>query len=628
MSRRAVGRSGAGPLHLGRPRVEGPGIGRSRVGRPRTGRSGALAWLVALVLVAACADAGPTPSTGAIGSVTPTTELAGGSPVGTPGSTPASPPVTAAPSPSATPTLAQGSLAVTVVDRLRVRSQPRVSDDSVKYEPLLPAGTQLTVIEGPVEASGYAWYHVAPVAVTLTGGVADGWVAMADRDGTPWIAPAADPLAGLEFARSSVERSLGTAAQADRAAASINAFALDMYHRLRADPGLNNLVFSPASVALALAMARAGAGGTTATEMDAVLHTSGWKSLSGGLSSLDQELAGHDATWIDDGGQMHALSLRIANAAFGQQGWSIEQRFLDAIARAFGAQLGLVDYGADPEAARQVINAWVSRQTAQRIPELLQPPNVTAGTRLVLVNAIYLKAGWLTAFDPGSTKDRAFTMPDGSTIDVPTMLLSGGQDVPYATGSGWKATELRYIGADGSTPLAMTIIEPDDIDAFGAGLTTSKLERIVGRLDAERTRLGVVTRPGDPAACGTYPYSVRLFMPRFGIDTRADLGPVLSAMGMRAAFDPAAADFSGISTRDPLFISSVIHQANIDVDEQGTEAAAATAIGFDTTGGCAIPQPVKTVTLRLDRPFLFVVRDVATGAILFMGRVLDPSVRG
>ena len=165
--------------------------------------------------------------------------------------------------PAATATLPPGSMAMTVTDRLRARSEPRVSGDSVKYEPLLPVGTQLLVIEGPVQASGYDWYHVAPVAITLTGGVADGWVAAADHDGTPWIALAADPLAGLEFARSTVARSDGTAAQANRAATSIKGFALDLYRQLRSDPALGlagrNIVFSPASIALALAMARAGA---------------------------------------------------------------------------------------------------------------------------------------------------------------------------------------------------------------------------------------------------------------------------------------------------------------------------------------------------------------------------------
>jgi serpin B len=244
------------------------------------------------------------------------------------------------------------------------------------------------------------------------------------------------------------------------------------------------------------------------------------------------------------------------------------------------------------------------------------------------VNTVYLKAGWQVTFDANKTRDRTFTLTDGSTIDVPTMVLDGGQEVPYATGSGWKATELRYVGAKESTPLAMTLIVPTDIDAFEAGLTWARLTAITGKLDAARSQLSVVTQPNDPGACASYPYSVRLSMPRFGVDTRADLVPALKALGMQAAFAGGAADFSGISTQDRLSITSVIHQANIDVDEDGTEAAAATAVVMGDTAGPCAPQPAKTVTLRLDRPFLFQIRDVDTGAILFMGRVLDPSARG
>ncbi|MDP2349580.1 MAG: serpin family protein, partial [Chloroflexota bacterium] len=538
---------------------------------------------------------------------------------------------TATPAPSLAPDkLAPGSTAVTVSDRLRVRSQPRVAGDSIKFEPLLPTGTELLVIEGPVSDSGYDWYRVAPVSLTLSGGIADGWVAAADHDGTPWIALGADPLAGLEFARATLARADGTPADARRAATSINAFALELYRQLRADPDLadKGLVFSPASIALALAMARAGARGETAAEMDAVLHTDGWEQLAAGLNALDQLLASRNATWTDDGQVSHALSLRIANAAFGQRGYAIEQGFLDAIAEAFGAQLGLVDFKADPEAARKVINAWVSRQTAQRIPELLLPPEVTDLTRLALVNAIYLKANWMLEFDKESTADRVFTLGDGTKVRVPTMSLDGGQEVPYASGSGWKATELRYLGADDSAPLAMTLVLPDDIDAFEKGLTTTKLASIVTKLGTERTRIARTEdrQVDEDMACPFFAYSVQLFMPRFGIDTRANLVPVLEKMGMKAAVNRLLADFSGI-TPEGLYISAVIHQANIDVDEKGTEAAAATAVMCDVTGGCGPAQPLKTITLRLNRPFLFVLRDVETGAILFMGRVLDPSTR-
>ena len=254
---------------------------------------------------------------------------------------------TPTPEPSTAPGgLVPGSVAVTVSDRLLVRSKPRVSDDSIMYEPVLPIGSELLVLGGPVVASGYTWFHVAPTSVTLNGGVTDGWVAMAARDGTPWIALSDAPLPGSSSPKSDVARAPASPTSAKQAAASINAFGLDLYRRLLGDSigADENAVFSPTSIALALAMARAGARGQTASQMDAVLHTSGWDALAAGLNSLDQSLASRNATWKDEEGKTHALALKVANEAFAQRGWPIEQAYLDAIAKAFGSGIGLVDY--------------------------------------------------------------------------------------------------------------------------------------------------------------------------------------------------------------------------------------------------------------------------------------------
>jgi serine protease inhibitor len=174
----------------------------------------------------------------------------------------------------------------------------------------------------------------------------------------------------------------------------------------------------------------------------------------------------------------------------------------------------------------------------------------------------------------------------------------------------------------------MTLVLPDNLRTFESGLTPAVLTTIQARIAAETKRLSTVTyrAPGAEMDCGTIPYAVQLYLPRFGIDTRADLLAPLQAMGLRLATS-AAADFSGMTTEAPLAIGTVIHVANIDVDETGTEAAAVTVVGMDTTGGCGGPEPVKVVTLRFDRPFLFLIRDVQTGAILFMGRVVDPTTR-
>lgn len=521
------------------------------------------------------------------------------------------------------------AVVVTVSDRLRVRSQPRVSDDSIKYEPVLPLGTELLVTDGPVSASGYTWYKVEPVSFAGLDGPGYGWVAMAGKDGEPWIERVEYiDGAGLEDG------------DAVAMSASINAFGLELFRAMLADPDLNldakSVVFSPTSIALALGMARAGAHGETAAEMDRVLRAGGWEELASGLNALDRALDSRNATWQDPGLDPPAreLTLRTVNTSFAQRGWTIEQSYLDTIASAFGADLRLVDFETDREAARSTINAWVSDQTRKRIPHLLAPEDLLATTRLALVNAIYLKAGWLLEFERAETKSALFTRLDGSEVDVAMMHRLGGQEIPYAGGNGWQASELRYRGP-GSAPLAMTLIVPDDLAAFEASVTEGQLGRITTALETQRERLQDVTSLGiEDCGDGTYPYSVSLFMPRFGVETRAGLVGVLKALGMPLAFDKAFADFTGIhvplTPQERIYISAVVHQANIDVDERGTEAAAATAVVMsDTTGGCGPPTltPRREIILRLDRPFLFVLRDVETGAVLFMGRVTDPSTR-
>jgi serpin B len=501
------------------------------------------------------------------------------------------------------------------------------------YEPVLPLGTELTVLDGPVSASGYVWYKVAPVSFVGLEGPGYGWVAMAGTDGEPWIALDEAPSAGIELAKADVPRAAADPADATTAAGSINAFGLDLFRAMLADPeldlGAKNVVFSPTSIALALAMARAGARGDTATEMDATLNTTGWEALGPGLNALDRALASRNGTWEDNEGTRE-LALRIANASYGQRGWDIEQAYLDAISAAFGAGLRLVDFAADPEAARQTINAWVNDQTATRIPELLIQGDIRAVTRVVLVNAIYLKAAWEERFWDHDTETATFTRWDGSRVAVPMMHRLGGggagtRPIPHAQGNGWRAVELMYQGPR-STPLAMTLIVPDDLAAFEDRLTTSQLTRITVALGHQRQdfETGVTCPPSFESGC--FPYTLDLFVPRFGIETRADLKVVLGALGMTRAFDPARADLTGIHVPegpdDRLYISKIIHQANIDVDEKGTEAAAATAVIGDTGGG---PSPLKEISLRLDRPFLFFLRDVETGAVLFMGRVTDPS---
>ena len=301
-------------------------------------------------------------------------------------------------------------------------------------EPWLPLGTELAVLGGPEVGSGYTWYLVAPVSFAGLDGPGYGWVAAAGKDGEPWIgllATAAAEPPGVELARADVARAKANPKDAKTAAASITAFGLDLFRALLADPELSlaekNAVFSPTSIALALAMARAGAKGETASQMDAVLHTTGWDALGPGLNALEPgaRLAG----WA-----VAERRERSASSPCGSptrpspsSGWKIEQPYLERIAATFGSGLRLLDYKADPEAARKAINAWVSDQTAKRIPELIPkatPPLIDKLTRLVLVNAIYLKATWENEFAKSETKPAPFTRLDGSRVAVPTMHAS------------------------------------------------------------------------------------------------------------------------------------------------------------------------------------------------------------
>jgi serpin B len=398
------------------------------------------------------------------------------------------------------------------------------------------------------------------------------------------------PVATVELARSDVARVLADPARAALAADAINAFGLELYARIATEPG--NLMISPASIAIALSMARAGARGTTADEMDRVLHDLGSDGLADAINALDAALAARTGTFKDSGGEDREVVLRIANALFPQRDMELETAFLEAMASRFGAGAWLVDYAADPEAARLAINAWVADQTEHRIPSILNPGDVTENWRLALANAIYLKAAWQRPFIEDATAPASFELADGSTVSVPTMRTSGV--VGYGTGDDWAAVELPYVGGG----LAMLIVVPDRLSSFEPGFDAGVLDAIVASLEGRE---------------------VDLRLPRFDVESRADLAELLGALGMPTAFSDGA-DFSGITTAEALRIASVVHQANMTVDEKGTEAAAATVVGFDTTGGR--PEPVE---LRVDRPFLVLLRDVPTGAVVFVGRVADPS---
>jgi serpin B len=379
----------------------------------------------------------------------------------------------------------------------------------------------------------------------------------------------------------------------------INDFGFDLLRRLDAS---GNLCASPASIALALAMVRPGARGTTATEMDKVLHGFGSPTQAGEIVSLLKSLAAvtaydeMDPQATPDPSAKPVVELDVSNAVFSQKGMSLQAAYLDALTSGFGAGLGLLDYRNDPEGARAIINKWASDRTKGRIPAVLQPGDIDSMTRIALANAIYLKAAWAAQFDPAATKSLPFTRQDSSTVSVPTMAIT--RELSYAAGTGYRAVTLPFTGS----ALSMTIVVPDDMASFVAGLTSDGLAAI-----------------GNQAK----PYLVNLALPRFSAETRTDLAAQLAALGMPTLFD-SSADLSGITTDEHLYIAKVIHQANIDVVEQGTTAAAVTvAVGRATAVGPA--EGIQSVTFKVDRPFVYLIRDQTTGAVLFMGRITDPS---
>jgi serpin B len=409
----------------------------------------------------------------------------------------------------------------------------------------------------------------------------------------PAPVPTSQPamLAMSNVGRAPVQPSL-----APVAASAANAFGLDLFAAVRAGAPDSNIVLSPTSIAIALAMARAGARGQTATEMDTVLYSLGDDAHAAAINALDAALNGRSGTFRGADGKFYDLTLTAANAPFAQSDYAWEQPFLDALASRFGAGVQLVDYAKDREGARRQINAWVADQTQQRIPELIGPGGLDGPPiRLVLVNAVYLKAPWLWPFRAEATADGPFTLLDGSTVTAP--MMSQADSFAFAQGDGWRAVELPYI--DGK--LALTLVLPDDFANFAASFDAARLNEITAALMEQE---------------------VIVVLPRFSFETKADLAQALSDMGMSDAFVSGKADFSGMTSEEPLFIWNVIHQANISVDEQGTEASGATDIPI--AAGTSAPGGPPQV--RLDRPFLFALRDLDTGAVLFLGQVLDPTL--
>jgi serpin B len=365
-----------------------------------------------------------------------------------------------------------------------------------------------------------------------------------------------------------------------------NAFAFDLYARLREQDG--HLFCSPYSISTALAMTYAGARGETAEQMAKVLHFSlDAGRLHPACTQMIRTLNGH--------GLPRDFQLNVAQSLWGDLTLPVNPDFERLIQTDYGARLRRVDFQRQTEQARQQINRWVENRTHDKIKELLQRDDLDPSTAMVLVNALYFQAAWHKAFPKTATKEEVF-LAGGKPVKTPMMHQT--ERLRHAEGEGFQALEIPYEGEQ----LAMVVLLPTEkegLKKLEQGLTAEKLDGWLDKLAVRR---------------------VAVALPRFKLQARFDLARELKEMGMPLAFSPAA-NFSGMSTSAKLFISRVIHQAFVSVDEEGTEAAAATAVVM-TRGG---PGGETPVDFRADHPFLFLLRDKQTGSILFLGRVTDPS---
>jgi len=383
-------------------------------------------------------------------------------------------------------------------------------------------------------------------------------------------------------------------------------FALALYEKLRDRKG--NLFFSPYSISTALAMTYAGAKGETEKQMATVLHFPTLRmvdSQASGESAIEkktltqEQFAQSFAKVIKDlnaRGEKGNYQLWVANALWGQQGYGFLKEFLALMENNYGGQFFEVDFAGATEATRQKINAWIEKKTNNKIKDMIQKGVLNSMTRLVLTNAIYFKGNWASQFNKALTKDAPFTLLNGEKLDVPMMHQKA--KFGYMQTDEIQVLELPYVDDE----LSMIILLPKQVEGLGGLEETLNNENLSQWLSKIRKR------------------EVSVYVPRFEMTSQFSLASVLESMGIKDAFSREA-DFSGMTGERDLYISAVIHKAYVDVNEEGTEATAATAVAMKMT---AIG-PSQTLIFRADHPFVFLIRDNQTGSILFMGRVANPK---
>jgi serpin B len=368
------------------------------------------------------------------------------------------------------------------------------------------------------------------------------------------------------------------------------AFAVDLYRTLASKPG--NLFCSPLSISTALAMTYAGARTETETEMAAALHFGlPQERLHQAFAELDRRLA---AAQTGD-----RFTLHTANGLWLERSFPFRESYLGLVKAGYGAEFRAADFVGAAEAARAEINAWTEDRTEGKIRDLVPAGALSQATVLVLVNAIYFKAAWGQEFDKNATAPASFHVSPEQDAAVQLMHRTGS--FPYSENELAQVVELPYSGG-GMSMVVVLPRSPDGLAKLEDALTAERLGQWISALGDKR---------------------VTLVLPRFRIEHSVTLNDALGSLGMRRAF--ADADFSGMVQGGGVFISEVLHKAFVEVDEQGTEAAAATAVIMMKASAEA---PEKPIVFRADHPFLFLIRDQVTGSILFVGRVADPSTGG
>jgi len=373
-----------------------------------------------------------------------------------------------------------------------------------------------------------------------------------------------------------------------------NRFAFDLFNSLADDPeyGKGNIFFSPYSISTALAITYEGAREETADEIRSVLHFPGNPTvLRSGYAALIARL----------NDKVSAYTLRTANALWAEKTHPFIPDYIGIADRNYAAKTTNMDFIHQPEDSRLTINSWVEDQTEDMIKDLIPPGEINPNTALVITNAIYFKGTWVKQFDPTLTRDADFMTGSGATVQVPMMQRTDDAAIyGYAETDTFQVLEMPYDSGDGAE-LSMLVILPRENDTAGLAqsLDSTTLQEIRKSLAYK---------------------IVRVYFPKFTMETKYFLPRTLSAMGMPSAFTPGA-DFSGMDGGRDLFITNIIHQAFVDVNEEGTEAAAATAV---IMGKGAAPPEDYVPVFRADHPFIFFIQESETGSILFMGRVSEP----